>query len=55
MAGLDPAIHALAIWKKDVDAGVKPAHDDRNILTLRRFPPPLNAPHRARGQEQKPR
>jgi hypothetical protein len=27
MAGLDPAIHAVAIWKKDVDARVKPAHD----------------------------
>jgi len=32
MAGLDPAIHALAISrKKDVDARVKPAHDDENV------------------------
>jgi hypothetical protein len=27
MAGLDPAIHALAA-KKDVDARVKPGHDE---------------------------
>jgi hypothetical protein len=31
MAGLVPAIHVLtAIEKKDVDARVKPAHDERN-------------------------
>jgi hypothetical protein len=30
MAGLDPAIHALLyeVAKKDVDARVKPGHDD---------------------------
>jgi hypothetical protein len=28
MAGLDPAIHALLVTQKDVDARVKPAHDD---------------------------
>jgi len=28
MAGLDPAIHALLSCQKDVDARVKPAHDD---------------------------
>jgi hypothetical protein len=29
MAGLDPAIHVLAT-KEDVDARVKPGHDERN-------------------------
>jgi hypothetical protein len=29
MAGLDPAIHVLlSISRKDVDAGVKPGHDE---------------------------
>jgi hypothetical protein len=28
MAGLDPAIHALPKDREDVDARVKPAHDD---------------------------
>jgi hypothetical protein len=28
MAGLDPAIHVLAIEKKGVDARVKPGHDE---------------------------
>jgi len=28
MAGLDPAIHALLRSWKDVDARVKPGHDD---------------------------
>jgi len=28
MAGLDPAIHALLSAQKDVDARVKPAHDE---------------------------
>jgi hypothetical protein len=28
MAGLDPAIHAVAaVWRKAVDARVKPGHD----------------------------
>jgi hypothetical protein len=27
MAGLDPAIHVLAVRLKDVDARVKPGHD----------------------------
>jgi hypothetical protein len=29
MAGLDPAIHAVQRLLKDVDARVKPGHDDR--------------------------
>jgi hypothetical protein len=34
MAGLDPAIHALLyeVAKKDVDARVKPGHDDLSTL-----------------------
>jgi hypothetical protein len=30
MAGLDPAIHVFLLWStsKDVDARVKPGHDD---------------------------
>jgi hypothetical protein len=31
MAGLDPAIHVLPIAHQDVDARVKPAHDEREI------------------------
>jgi hypothetical protein len=27
-AGLDPAIHVLRVVQKDVDARVKPAHDE---------------------------
>jgi hypothetical protein len=30
MAALDPAVHALSIAQEDVDAQVKPAHDDRD-------------------------
>jgi hypothetical protein len=28
MAGLDPAIHVQQFLKRDVDARVKPGHDD---------------------------
>jgi len=29
MAGLDPAVHVFAeSWKEDVDARVKPGHDE---------------------------
>jgi hypothetical protein len=31
MAGLVPAIHDLKRGKEDVDARVKPGHDDRTI------------------------
>jgi hypothetical protein len=34
MAGLDPAIHALKAVKKDVDARVKPGHDERESCGL---------------------
>jgi hypothetical protein len=33
MAGLDPAIHVLAANKKDVDARVKPGHDEIAEIT----------------------
>jgi hypothetical protein len=42
MAGLVPAIHALALQKKDVDARHKAGHDEARCnfrSTLRRFPP----------------
>ena len=32
MAGLDPAIHGLIASKKDVDARVKPGHDEKEIV-----------------------
>jgi hypothetical protein len=32
MAGLAPAIHVLLFRTKDVDARVKPAHDDFNVI-----------------------
>jgi hypothetical protein len=35
MAGLDPAIHALTVAKKDVDARVKPGHDEREFWVRR--------------------
>ena len=41
MAGLDPAIHVLPRGPKDVDARVKPGHDDAEAMpsgALRRYP-----------------
>jgi hypothetical protein len=35
MAGLVPAIHALTANKKDVDARVKPGHDEMRELRVR--------------------
>jgi hypothetical protein len=34
MAGLDPAIHVLPIWKENVDARLKAGHDEV-ILRIR--------------------
>jgi hypothetical protein len=31
MAGLDPAIHVLRIWTKDMDARPKAGHDEWNV------------------------
>jgi hypothetical protein len=49
MAGLDPAIHVLLSAQKNMDARVKPAHDD--VLTF--FPVPgamqREAVHRRTG------
>jgi hypothetical protein len=36
-APFDPAVHAVSVAQKDVDARVKSAHDGRNISDLRRF------------------
>jgi hypothetical protein len=42
MAGFIPAINVLALQKKDVDARVKPGHDE--LRELNRFESYLGAP-----------
>jgi hypothetical protein len=42
MAGLVPAIHALPSGTKDVDAGVKPGHDEVEVSAQRANQAALN-------------